>query len=373
MKKSNILKLTDEKKHYINIMRGISILRVMLVHLGLSWFYPPYSQYVGIFLPVLFFVSGAVSYYSFLRARNSIEYLIKRLVLIAIPFYVFSFFVFLLTATLYPEKLPETSHLLSWVVVWPDFSTIFFPLNQVWFINSLIFIVLLSAPLFALSKSRTWVLWAVFFASICLSLTNTFYYPAYDTITTTEILSDMRWGHQFWKSIMFLGIFIYGGLHYRYLSNFSERTYGLTALIFLLLAAIFFFVFDFSFQLKDHVKTHSIYYILLSFFGIYLFLALRKQILFILGKIPKAEALILYTNRYAYSVFLLHTLVLFCVEKTFRLEELSDEIGLALLRMLLVVVITLILAKPLGDLSRIIAHRIRKILLTFVISEPTPG
>jgi len=372
MLKEEILELTDEKKHYIDIMRGISILRVMLVHLGLSWFYPPYSQYIGIFLPVLFFVSGAVSYYSFKRARNSMEYLVKRVILIIMPFYVFSIFVYFLTLALYPEKLPAASDLISWLVVWPDFDTIFFPLNQIWFINSLIFIVFLSAPLFAISRSRTWVLWAVLIASICLSLANTFYYPAYETITTTEFLSDMRWGHQFWKSFMFLGIFIYGGLHYRYFSDFSEATYGIIAVFFLSLTAFFFFAFDFSFQLKDHVKTHSIYYILLSFFGIYLFLALRKQVLFILRKIPKAEALILYTNRYAYSVFLLHTLVLFGVEKTFKLENLSGEVGLALLRMLLVVVITLILAKPLGDISRIIAHKCRRTVLSLFRNEVAP-
>jgi peptidoglycan/LPS O-acetylase OafA/YrhL len=158
---------------------------------------------------------------------------------------------------------------------------------------------------------------------------------------------------------MFLSIFIYGGIHYRYFSNIHEKNYGFIAIAFLLLAVFVFIAFDFEFDLAEHSKTRSIYYILLSFFAIYALLSLRRPILFILRKIPKAEALILYTNRYAYSVFLLHTLVLFSVEKIFKLENLSDQIGLALLRMLMVVVITLILAKPLGDLSRIIAHKIR--------------
>jgi len=83
---STKIEISSSDQHYINIMRGISILRVVLVHLGLSWFYPPYSQYVSIFLPVLFFVSGAVSYYSFLRSKAVVVYLIKRLSLILVPF-----------------------------------------------------------------------------------------------------------------------------------------------------------------------------------------------------------------------------------------------------------------------------------------------
>ena len=359
------LALTEDKEHYIDIMRGLSILRVMLVHLGLSWFYPPYSQYIGIFLPVLFFVSGAVSYYSFTRARTTAEYLLKRVVLIIVPFYVFAAFVFFITAIIYPEKLPELSSLPSWLVVWPNFGRIFFPLNQIWYINSLIFIIFLSAPIFAISKSKKWVLWAVFLCSLGLSIANTFY-PAYETITNIEFLKDLRWGHQFWQSLMFLSIFIYGGIHYRYFSNIHEKNYGFIAIAFLLLAVSIFIAFDFEFDLAEHSKTRSIYYILLSFFAICTLLSLRRPILFILRKIPKAEALILYTNRYAYSVFLLHTLVLFSVEKIFKLENLSDQIELALLRMLMVVVITLILAKPLGDLSRIIAHKIRGKTLTLI-------
>lgn len=359
------LALTEDDIYYIDIMRGLSILRVMLVHLGLSWFYPPYSQYIGIFLPVLFFVSGAVSYYSFLRAGTTIEYLLKRIILIIVPFYVFAVFVFFITAITYPERLPELSRLPSWLVVWPDFGRIFFPLNQIWYINSLIFIIFLSAPIFAISQYKTWVLWVIFLCSVGLSIANTFY-PAYETITNIKFLKDLRSGHQFWQSLMFLGIFIYGGIHYRYFSNIREQNYGLIAIAFLLLAVFVFIAFGFEFDLAEHSKTRSIYYILLSFFAIYTLLFLRRPILFILSKIPKSEALILYTNRYAYSVFLLHTLVLFSVEKIFKLENLSDELGLALLRMFMVVVITLILAKPLGDLSRIIAHKIRGKILNLI-------
>ena len=164
--------LTTEDAHYVNIMRGLSILRVVLVHLGLSWFYPPYSQYVGIFLPVLFFVSGAVSYYSFLRSRSIGEYLIKRLVLVIVPFYVFAALVLLITAVFYSDKFPDAQGLLNWLFVWPEFQNIFFPLSQVWFINCLIAMILLSAPIFFFARRRPWILCLAVVFSLALSFLN---------------------------------------------------------------------------------------------------------------------------------------------------------------------------------------------------------
>ena len=93
--------ISPQNQHYINVMRGISIIRVVLAHLGLSWFFSPYSQYIGILFPVLFFVSGAVSFYSFSRASGIIEYLIKRLVLVLTPFYLFSAVIVTLGAAFY--------------------------------------------------------------------------------------------------------------------------------------------------------------------------------------------------------------------------------------------------------------------------------
>lgn len=54
------------------------MLRVLLVHLGLGWFWPPYSTYIGIFFPLLFFASGAVSYNSFLNASSLSAYSYKK-------------------------------------------------------------------------------------------------------------------------------------------------------------------------------------------------------------------------------------------------------------------------------------------------------
>ena len=354
--------LTAEDAHYINIMRGLSILRVVLVHLGLSWFYPPYSQYIGIFLPVLFFVSGAVSYYSFLRSRSIIEYLIKRLVLVIVPFYVFAVLVLLITAVFYSDKFPDVQGLLYWLFVWPEFQNIFFPLNQVWFINCLIAMILISTPIFALARTRPWVLCLVVGFSLTLSFLNV-PYSLYESVTKFPLLEEIRWGHQAWQTLVLLGIYIYGAAHYHYFAGRSAQTYTFTAWFFLLLALVSYLYVELGFELNEHTKHRSLYYLFLSFFAIYVLLALQRPLSILLERLKGLEWLFLYTNRYAYSVYLLHTLVLFYVEQWLGLTDLGDQPVLALVRMFLVLIITLIVAKPLGDLSRNIAHSIREKLL----------
>jgi peptidoglycan/LPS O-acetylase OafA/YrhL len=365
------LEISSSDQHYINIMRGISILRVVLVHLGLSWFYPPYSQYVGIFLPVLFFVSGAVSYYSFLRSKTVIVYLVKRLTLILVPFYVFAVFVLLITAIFYRELLPDFNGILRWILIWPRFGEVFFPINQVWYINALVLMILFSWPIFALSRERGWPIWLVITGCFFLSLLNAFH-PIYENFISSYALSGTGYGYQLWQILILLGIFLYGAVHYRYFASHSRRFFALGATVFLLLAISTFFYFEFPFEMSSHREKRSIYFLFLSMFGIYLFLALQNPVQNLLKAIPYAERLILHFNKYAYSIFLLHTLVLFLVEKRFGLDNLSDQLGLALLRMFLVVVVTAILAKPLGDFSKHIANKIRGKILTGT-SRSTPN
>jgi len=223
--------------------------------------------------------------------------------------------------------------------------------------------ILISWPIFALSRERGWPLWLFITACFLLSLANAFQ-PIYDPFINSSVLSGTGYGYQLWQIIILLGIFLYGAVHYRYLANYSPRFFALGALAFFLAAIGTFFYFEFPFELGYHEEKRSIYFLFLSMFGIYVFLALQNFIIALLKAIPYAERIILHFNKYAYSIFLLHTLILFWVEKAFGLENLSDQLGLALLRMFLVLVITAIVAKPLGDFSKYIANKVRAALLS---------
>jgi peptidoglycan/LPS O-acetylase OafA/YrhL len=355
--------ITPENQHYINIMRGISILRVVLVHLGLSWFYPPYSQYIGIFLPVLFFVSGAVSYYSFIKSSSLTEFLIKRLVLILTPFYIFAAIVIFLDASIYDGGFPEMDQLLRWLFVWPDLREVFFPLGQIWFINALVVMIFLTLPIFILSRKYPVVLLIGVVAPFLLSLAN-FFLPIYENFMAMSWLRNIIWPHQPWQTLILSCVFCAGAAHYRFFQHLTVQTLASIATTLLVVSLLAFWALELDLELKEHVRKRSIYYLLLSFFAIYFLLAIRPLMLWVLSKFRPLEWLFLYANKYAYSIFLLHTLVLFSVEKVFNMEDLSGQVFMALLRMLMVVVITLILAKPLGEASKALATRIRNGLLT---------
>lgn len=146
--------LSNEDRLHVDYLRGLSIIRVMLVHLGLSWFYPPYSYYIGIFFPLLFFISGVVSYGSFKRSSNAAEFFAKRIISILIPFYLF-FIIILFLSYLEGENLFSSyKDVISWIFLRPDQSKVFFPIGQIWFIHVLFWITILSIPIYCLSRTN---------------------------------------------------------------------------------------------------------------------------------------------------------------------------------------------------------------------------
>lgn len=139
---------------FLDRARGLSILRVVLVHLGLSWFFPPYSQFVHMFLPLLFFVSGAVSFYSFKRAPGVGNYSLRRLLSIVMPYYVIIAGAFLYV-WLTELRLPQFhgSELLDWLFINPDVADMPFPMGQVWFIHAMAIMIILALPVFLASRN----------------------------------------------------------------------------------------------------------------------------------------------------------------------------------------------------------------------------
>ena len=137
-------------REFINILRGASVLRVVLVHLGLGWFFLPYSSYIGIFFPTLFFVSGAVSYNSFQSSTSKGLYLFKRCRGIMLPFFIFMLPVAIIFA---PQKFSWSYDVISsWLLLKPSNGFFPFPIGQIWFITCLLVIACITFPLFIIDK-----------------------------------------------------------------------------------------------------------------------------------------------------------------------------------------------------------------------------
>lgn len=355
--------ISKDNQHYIDVLRGLSIIRVLLAHLGLSWFFPPYSQYISVLFPLLFFVSGAVSFYSYCRSEGVREYAIKRFVLILVPFYFFGLTIGLIDFLFVGGTVGNGADLLRWVLTWPNRGKVFFPIGHIWFINALIVMIAVTIPLFAIAKRHPSVLWIGVIAPFLFSLAN-FFLAFYSDFISQNALVYFQYGSQSWQILTLLCAFCAGALHFRLYQDLHPLSCLAVALAFLLVAGFFLCAGSFELDLTTHIKQRSVYFLSLSFFGIYLLLSLRPMVNWLLKKFPFIRAIILYANKYAYAIFLFHTLVLFCVERGLGLSGLGGRPALAVLRLIIVVFLTFIVAKPLGDLSAFIAKRIRAFMLS---------
>jgi hypothetical protein len=229
---------------FLDRARGLSILRVVLVHLGLSWFFPPYSQFVHLLLPLLFFVSGAVSFYSFKRASGVGGYSLRRLLSIVMPYYVIvvgAFFYVWLTELRLPQF--DGLELLNWLLINPDVAAMPFPMGQVWFIHAMAIMVIVALPVFFISRKSPLPLLLGTILSVVLTLVHQIY-----DISKLFYL----FGHNFYQAFSNIGFFLFGAFYYSTKHMFTSRTLLvlLTLCVLSLVANVV--VFDVEINMAQH-------------------------------------------------------------------------------------------------------------------------
>ena len=150
---TNKLAATDSS--FLAYLRGFSIFVIVFGHVGGFWFYRPYSEFLHVFVSIFFYISGAVSYYSFNRVKSVKTYYIKRFTGLLVPYYLMCI-LSLLVFFIVNQKLPAFSvdSVLKWIEIRPSNALMSFPLGQVWFLHTLFFIILAS-PLFFLLHAKT--------------------------------------------------------------------------------------------------------------------------------------------------------------------------------------------------------------------------
>lgn len=351
---------TDSDYKYLNLLRGLSIFRVMLVHLGLSWFYPPYSPYVGILFPVLFFVSGAVSYRSFAKHGGVGLHLRKRTIDTIVPYYIFMFFVFafgLLEGSLYVNSFSE---LVRWMLVSPTQSAIDFPIGQIWFIKTLLLLHFGMVVLFKLSLRRPEVLLVAFLGGVVLCFVSV-KLPIRDMLGELYVI-ELIGVFSVWNALVLSACYLAGAIFYHPAFKAKELLRPILA-SFLVLVFLSIYLMDYDFEYSVHYENKSPFYISLSVFVIAIILALQKQIMAIIEFIKPLEWLVLFCSTHSYSLFLLHTVVLFYVEKLLGWHDLSASPTLAVARLVLVILLTMLIAPVFSKITKKLKSRVERSLM----------
>ncbi len=343
--------ITKSDRDYLDLLRGMSITRVVLVHLGLSWFLPPYSEYVHTFMPLLFFVSGAVSYFSFLRSKNLLLYLYKRIASIYVP-YAFLIIVLFLFRCIYLGYIPKPNIMLFFDYLTLNFGEMknaTFPLGQVWFLHSLIVIVLLSSLIFMTKiGNHKFFFSIIMLISIGLSAIQ-FFINIHPFFYLTR--------HNFYHPLVYIGFFLFGSWYYSNKETFNGKILlylmGISLFVFLTL-----FILTQNIGMNIHATKPDLYYVSLSYFFVCFVLFFRDSIIKLNKRMPGLTTFFLFMSKHSYSVFLLHSLVLWYVHNELGLSNVMASPEKAALKIVLVILITCIFAMPYSYMANYLRNKV---------------
>lgn len=345
---------------FINYLRGASILRVVLVHLGLSWIFLPYSSYIGIFLSVLFFCSGYIFLHLYRTKRSTSYYLFSRLVGILIPFYVVYGAAVLIALYVGKNEGFDLEQLLRVVVIAPPAAETPYPLGQIWYLRVLLFCALLSPFIFSLAKkSIIWILAPVVVAVI-FSLIQSF-------MSIDEYF--LFYGHNFYQEIVYGAYFFIGSFFNSFEWRRCRGLIALGALVALLVGLGFFGLSRISdASLAAHAYAPDMFFFSLGIFGILICLILVNQIEWIVRQLKLLRILLNYSSRHSYGIYLVHTFLIVFAEKNFGWLGISGDPVMAISKISFVVLGSMVVAYPITLATK----RISKALVKLFYSRSAP-
>lgn len=338
------VKINQDDRVYIDRLRGLSILRVVLVHLGLSWFFTPYSQFVLVFLPVLFFVSGAVSFPVYLRAQNVMHYGVKRLISVAFPYYLIIGIILIVYFVFYsPGYALVGEPLLRWILISPTSDFMPFPLGQVWFLRVLLVIILLSIPLYSVGRHFPSALLLPVGLSLVLSFTQS--YKEIHGLFYVDFFNS-------YQPLVNAGFFFFGSYYYAFKDTIGTKSLCVLLLVSLLSSMTVFFHAGLDLNMAEHTFSPNLYYIGLSFSAIFAVLLLKPWIQWFLDSVPRFDRLIILYSKHAYGIFIIHSFLIYFSEFVLGWEGVSSKPLQALGKVLLVVFGSLLLSIPVTAITK---------------------
>lgn len=339
----NNLCLSQDDSDFLRYLRGLAIIGIVVAHLG-GWVLPPYSSFVHVVVPVFFFLSGSVSYYSFRRSPTTASYLKKRLVGLLIPYYLacfLSILVFRLTHASFPEITRNT--VLTWLTIRPTEHLSGFPLGQVWFLHTLLILVLVSPFYFILYMRNPAILAVLVAISLVLAGMQTF-----QDFHAALVFC----GHNLYKPAILSVFFVAGFAYFGEERLKNPWLLSAVAIASLVLAVSTVLIGDLRVDFSYHTYSPDLYYLAGSTAAIALLLATQKMLLNICRRFRFVGSSLRFTDRYTFGIFLLHSLAIWGVERYLDLAHPQGSLVLfAIMKFTLVMLLSCALAVPFGRVS----------------------
>lgn len=338
--------ITQSDRAFIDKLRGGLILRVVLAHLGLSWFYLPYSSYIGVFFPALFFVSGIVTFYSFNRAFNTSHFLYKRLLRLYIPYLLITSSAFLLVWINKTPKIDVYSW-VDWMLMNMNVENSPYPLGQVWFLRVLVLTTLYILPFFILSRRNVDALLIPVFLGILASSLEFFWSLGRWFSISFDELTALNLFQVFTNAGYFcFGAWLFAsGRH----TNLSINIGGFLST---LCIAIFMAIgFSVDMDLRSHSYNQDIYYMALGYAAIFGIIIFRSQLEYIFA-FSWINIVLTFFSKHAFVIFLIHSFFIYGSEHWFGWRGLSNSLDILALKIIFVIGCSCLSAIPLSFITK---------------------
>lgn len=329
---------------YINRLRGGSILRVVLGHLGLGWILLPYSSYIGIFLSVLFFCSGYVFIYLFNRSAGIFDFISKRILGIVLPFYLIYSLALIASYILGYEKSGiEFRELFQILILAPDIQDMPYPLGQIWYLRVLVFCALICPFFFLLAKiNRYFLLIPVVIGFIFAGIQTEYKFHR----------NFFFFGHNFFQEIVYGAYFFIGSFTYCTSWRNNKLLLSVVAILCLVIAYATLIYISGSSNLSHHAFAPNLFYFPLGIVGIILVLIFVSQIEWVFFKFNMIARLLDFCSKHSYGIYLNHSFFIIFYENIFGLKNVISNPGMAVLKVSLVLASSLLFAVPITYISK---------------------
>ncbi|MDX5298982.1 MAG: acyltransferase [Gammaproteobacteria bacterium] len=345
--------LTPEQSRFLAHLRALSILIIVLGHSGLFWLHNPHTQVLHVFVAVFFFMSGALGYVSYARAPSLRDFYRKRLVAMLVPYYLAALIILGVAWLIRPGfAIDSVDKVVLWLTLVPAGSGQLF--GQVWFLHTLLIIILASPLLFRLTDALPRTM--AYLAIIALCALWPLFYPQPEY--------RYAWGHNWFQPLMHSMFFVLGILFIRYQGFNRHLVIGGT-----LGGILFSIALGIGLGLDPNYGKHTapnLFYMAGCVGAIFL-LCWTRRFWITLGDVPGLGQGLVFLNTYTFAFFLLHGIPIDVIDQFGLLDTLKGEgPWYRLAKMGSVLLVSALLAVPFHRL----AERISTPLLQRKRAEP---
>ena len=347
--KVNEIGLSEKDSHFLAHLRSVSILMIVLGHVGLGWFFRPWSGIITDFVAMFFFISGAVLFHSYKRSKTLSNFYWKRLLSLYVPYFLLCVLSLIVYIFLHKGQVPQFDlrNFLSWVQIRPNIDLMPFNIGQVWFLHTLFVISIISPVIFfAISDGKFIYLWIIVSFLLLLSAIQLFYdVDNYFFIQGNNLYKPLI--HTIFFS---LGAWCFSGNEK---SNYERKTYFIFACVCVTLCVLLvnFLFLDIGYD--HHTYAPDLYYVIGSLASISIFMSFKDLFMWFVSL--NNYLLFFFKVLYVYTmpIYLLHSFSIFVCENIFGLVHPKNNFVIyGISKFLLVMTLTLLISYPFLRLSK---------------------